>query len=156
MAKKFSYKTLLIKGPANGIYAEFPFNSRKEFATRKHVWCQITIEGKSYAMNLIPNGKGGHWLHIKKEIRDAIGKNEGDSVQIELERNTNPRSIKIPDYLQWLFDDDEQMAKYFEMLPFSGKKFWITHIEEPKNEDTKVDRINRFFEFLHRHYAGKI
>jgi hypothetical protein len=156
MGKKFSYKTILIKGPMNGIYAEFPFDSRKEFNTRKHVWCKLQVEGKSYSMNLLPNGKGGHWLHIKKEIRDAIGKHEGDTVHIELERDSKPRFIQIPDYLQWLLDDDEQMAKFFDSLPLSGKKFWIAHIEESKNEDTKVDRINRFFEYLHQQYAGKV
>ncbi len=39
-------------------------------------------------MNLLPNGKGGHWLHLKKNIRNAIGKNEGDTVHIELEQDT--------------------------------------------------------------------
>ncbi len=156
MAKKFSYQTILIKGPLNGVFAEFPFDSRKEFNSRKHVWCKVQIEGKSYSMNLIPNGNGGHWLLLKKDIRDAIGKHEGDTVQIELERDLRPRNIKVPEYLQWLLDNDEQMMRYFEKLPFSGKKFWIAHIEESKNEDTKVERINRFFEFLHQHYAGKV
>jgi len=155
MAKKFSYKTILAKGPMNGIYAEFPFDSRKEFNTRKHVWCKVILDGNSYPMNLLPNGKGGHWLHIKKEIRDTIGKHEGDTVHIELERDIQSRQIQIPDYLQWLLDNDEQMAKFFNSLPFSGKKFWIAHIEESKNEDTKVDRINRFFEYLHQQYAGR-
>jgi len=140
----------------NGTYAEFPFDSRKEFNTRKHVWCNINVDGRSYAMNLLPNGKGGHWLHLKKEIRDAINKKEGDEVAIELEQATRPQNIEIPDYLQWLLDNDEHMMKLFNKLHVSGKKFWIEHIEESKNEDTKVDRINRFFEYLHKHYTGKV
>lgn len=155
MAKKFSYDTVLIKGPMRLIYAEFPFDSRKEFGTNKHVWCTVKIEGKSYSMNLIPNGRGGHWLSLRKEIRDEIGKQEGDTIHIEVERDTRPRKVDVPDYLQWLLDNDEQMAKYFKKLPFSAKEFWISHIEDSKNEDTKVDRINSFFEFLHRHYSGK-
>lgn len=140
----------------NGTYAEFPFDSRKEFNTRKHVWCNINVDGRSYAMNLLPNGKGGHWLHLKKEIRDAINKKEGDEVAIELEQATRPQNIEIPDYLQWLLDNDEHMMKLFNKLHVSGKKFWIEHIEESKNENTKVDRINRFFEYLHKHYTGKV
>ena len=139
----------------NGIYAEFPFDSRKEFGTKKHVWCKVTFEGQSYSMNLLPNGRGGHWLHLKKDIRDTIGKHEGDNVHIELEQDKRPINIDIPEYLKWLLDNDQQMAKYFEKLPVSGKKFWIAHIEEPKNEDTKVERVNRFFEYLHQHYSGK-
>ncbi|MCK3683861.1 YdeI/OmpD-associated family protein [Maribellus sp. YY47] len=156
MPKKFAYKTVLIKGPMNGVYAEFPFDSRKEFGTKKHIWCTVIVEGKTFAMNLLPNGKNGHWLHLKKNIREMIGKQEGDTVQIELEQNTKPRTVAVPDYLQWLLDDDPLMAKYFERLTISAKKFWIANIEDTKNEDTKVDRINVFFEYLHRHYSGKV
>lgn len=156
MVKKFSYETVLIKGPMNMIYAEFPFDSRNEFGTKKHVWCKIVVDGKTYSMNLLPNGKNGHWILLKKNIRDAIGKHEGDTVHIELEQDTKPRKIEIPDYLQWLLDNDEQMSRYFEKLTLTSKKFWIAYIEDTKNEDTKVDRINFFFQYLHKHYAGKV
>lgn len=157
MANKiFTYETVLIKGPFKGTYAEFPFDSAKEFGTRRHIWCKIVVEGKTFSMNLMPNGIGGHWLHLKKEIRDVIGKTEGDTVNIELEKDDKPRTVNIPDYLEWLFEDDPQTAQYFERMPISGKKFWIQHIEEPKNEDVKVKRINRLFEYLHEHYAGKV
>ena len=156
MTKKYTYETVLIKGPFKGTYAEFPFDSVKEFGTKKHVWCKVKVEGLSYSMNLLPNGNGGHWLHLKKDIRDAIGKYEGDTVSIELEKDNTPRTVVIPDYLQWLLDDDPEMTKYFEKMPISGKKFWIGFIQEPKNDDTKVKRINRLFEYLQEHYKGKV
>lgn len=156
MIKRFDYKTVLINGPFKGIYAEFPFDSAMEFGTKKHVWCKVTVEGKNYSMNLLPNGNGGHWLHFKKEIRTAIGKEEGDTVTIQLEKDNTPRTIEVPEYLQWLLDNDPQMAKYFNRMPISGKKFWIGYVQEPKNDDTKVQRINRLFEYLHEQYAGKV
>jgi hypothetical protein len=155
MGKKYTYETILIKGPFKGTYAEFPFNSVKEFGTRKHVWCKVTVEGKTYSMNLLPNGNGGHWLHLKKDIRIAIGKQEGDSAKIILEKHNTPREVPVPEYLQWLLDDDPIIKKYFEKLPISGRKFWIGFIDEPKNDDTKVERINRLFDFLRQHYSDK-
>ncbi len=154
--KKFTYKTVLVNGPFNGVYAEFPFESATEFGTKKHVWSKVTIESQTYSMNLLPNGQGGHWLHFKKDILKNIGKQEGDTVSIELEKNNEVRTVEIPDYLQWLLDDDKQFAKYFEKMPISGKKFWIQHIEEPKNDDVKVQRINRLFDYLLGHYGGKV
>ncbi|MFV0268219.1 MAG: hypothetical protein ACK5HT_13920 [Draconibacterium sp.] len=47
MPKKFSYKAILVKGPMNGVYAEFPFDSRQEFGTSKHIWSKVTVEGIS-------------------------------------------------------------------------------------------------------------
>ena len=106
-------------------------------------------------MSLLPNGKGGHWLHVKKEIRTAIGKEEGDIISVLLEKDDSPKIVKIPDYLQWLLDEDETIATYFEKLPFSAKKFWVQYIQEPQNDDTKVSRINRLFEVLRENYSGK-
>jgi hypothetical protein len=155
MSKKYKYKTVLINGPFKGVYAEFPFDSVKEFGTKKHVWVKIEVEGEAYSMNLLPNGKGGHWLHLKKEIRTKIGKEEGDAISISLERDLTPRTVEIPEYLQWLLDDDKTVAVYFDKMPISAKKFWIAHIEEPKTDDTRVERINRLFEYLRENYSGK-
>lgn len=153
--KKFKYEAILVKGPFKGTYAEFPYDSAKEFGTKKHVWSKVTVDGLTYSMNLLPNGEGGHWLHLKKEIRDAIGKTEGDTVAIQLEKDTTPRTIEIPEYLQWLLDNDPQTTKYFERMPISGKKFWVGFIQEPKDDNAKVKRINRLFEYLHVQYAHK-
>lgn len=154
MSRKFEYKTILIKGPQNGVFAEFPFDGVKEFGTRKPVPVKLVIEGKELEMSLLPSGNGKHWLHIKKDIRTAIGKEEGDVVNIALEKNNSLKVIDIPEYLQWLLENEKEMMKKFQKLPYSTKKFWIWHIEEPKNEDTKVERINKLFDYLNEHYSG--
>ena len=155
MSKKFTYKTILIKGPQKGVYAEFPFDSAKEFGTRRPLRVKVEFDGNLYFMSLLPNGKGGHWLHVRKEIRVTIGKEEGDSINITIEKDNSPKIVEVPEYLQWLLDDDKTIARYFEKLPFSAKKFWVGYIEEPKNDDIKVQRINRLFEYLREHYSKK-
>ena len=155
MTKKYEYDTVLIKGPQLGIFAEFPFESAKVFGTRKAIRVKATFDGKMYRMSLLPHGNGTHWLHLKKDIRDAIGKTEGDSVHIVVEKDESPPEIKVPEYLQWLLEDDPNMMKAFKRLPYSAKRFWVAFIEEPKSEDGKVTRINRFFEFLIENYSKK-
>ena len=132
MAKKFEYETILIKGPQNGIFAEFPFESAKEFGTRKAIRVKVVFDGKTYFMSLLPNGNGTHWLHVKKDIRLANGKEEGDSVKISVEKDESPKTLKIPEYLQWLLENDSEMMKAFQKLSFSAKNFWIGFISEPK------------------------
>lgn len=148
MTKKFEYRTILIKGGQNGIYAEFPFDVFKEFGTRKSVRVKASFEGKHYEMSLLPRGGGAHWLHVRKEIRQLIGKEEGDSVIVTIEKDDSPRTVKIPDYLQWLLDNEPVMKSEFQKLSPFYKKYWIGTIEEVKNEEIKVERINRLFRFL--------
>lgn len=154
MSRKFEYKTILIKGPQNGVFAEFPFDGVKEFGTRKTIPVRIIIEGKEREMSLLPCGNGKHWLHIRKDLRIAIGKDEGDTVNIALEKNNSLKTVEIPEYLQWLLENEYEMMKKFREMPYSAKKFWIWHIEEPKNEDTKVERINKLFDYLNVNYSG--
>lgn len=156
MARKFTYETILINGPNKGVYAEFPFDSEKEFGTRGPVRVKVEFEGKPYSMSLLPNGKGGHWLHVRKEIRAAIIKEEGDTIKVSVEKDNSPKTVEVPEYLKWLLDDDLIMITYFERLPFSAKKFWVEYIQEPKNDDIKVKRINRLFEYLREQYSGKM
>ena len=156
MSKKYDFSAVLLKGSFGGTYADFPYDSIKEFGSRKPVRVKATFDGYEYSMNLLPNGKGGHWLHLKKEIRQLIGKEEGDDVEVTIELDTTKPKIEIPEYLEWLLNEDTMMKKYFDKMPFSAKKFWIGFIEEPKNDDTKVDRINKLFDFLEKNYSGKI
>ncbi len=156
MARKFTYETILINGPNKGVYAEFSFDSEKEFGTRGPVRVKVEFEGKPYSMSLLPNGKGGHWLHVRKEIRAAIIKEEGDTIKVSVEKDNSPKTVEVPEYLKWLLDDDLIMITYFERLPFSAKKFWVEYIQEPKNDDIKVKRINRLFEYLREQYSGKM
>ena len=148
MAEKFEYETILINGPNLGVYAGVPFESAKIFGTRKAIRIKATFDGKMYRMSLLPHGNCTHWLHLRKEIRDAIGKEEGDTVSIVIEKDENPPKIEIPEYLEWLFENEPEMLKAFKKMSYSAKKFWIGFIEEPKSGDAKVKRVNRLFEFL--------
>lgn len=55
MVKKFEYDTVLIKGPQLGVFTEFPFESAKEFGTRKAIRVKASFDGKMYRMSLLPH-----------------------------------------------------------------------------------------------------
>ena len=148
MAKKYEYETILIKGTLLGLFAEFPFESAKEFGTRKAIRVKATIDGKMFRLSLLPHGNGTHWMQLKKDIYDSIGKTEGDSVHIIVEKDENLPEIIVPEYLQWLLENEPETLKSFEKLTWSAKKFWIDYMNQPKNEDSKVERINHFLSVL--------
>jgi hypothetical protein len=154
MNKKYEYDAVLVMGTQLGTFAEFPFDSTAEFGIRKAIPVIATFDGHRVEMNLLPCGNNRHWLHVRKEIRTAIGKNEGDLVHITIEKNDSPKKPSVPDYLLWLLEDDPVMMRAFEKMPVSARKFWIGNMEETKNEDTKVEKINKFFDYLVTHYSG--
>jgi hypothetical protein len=148
MTKKFKYSSVLIFGPQKGIFIEFPFDCYAEFGSRKSIRIKLKVEGRTYARSLLPQGNGRHWIQLRKDICSEIGKGEGDTVSVSVEKDDSPRTIAIPEYLQWLLDDEPEMKVAFQKLSFFNKNFWIKGIEETKNEETKIERINRLFDFL--------
>src|SRR5690606_33394464 len=43
-----------------------------------------TLNGKTFAATLEPDGQGSHWLKVDKELREGAGAEPGDEVTLEI------------------------------------------------------------------------
>jgi hypothetical protein len=57
---------------------------------------KVTFDGVAYAGSLVKYGKPQHMLPILKAIRDQIGKQPGDCVQVELWKDEAERTLDVP------------------------------------------------------------
>jgi hypothetical protein len=96
---------------------------------------QYEFEGK----HLMPMGNGFVFLPISKPIRTAIGKEQGDSVRLELMREAVPS--QIPEELIDCLNDDPGKLHLFEKLAKSDQKRWIEYIYSANSPEVKADRI---------------
>jgi Domain of unknown function (DUF1905) len=78
----------LTRGEQKGswTYIATPFNSVEYYGTKGNIKVSGTVDGHPIEGTLMPLGDGTHMLPVKAEIREAIGKDDGDIVEVNLER----------------------------------------------------------------------
>jgi len=149
MNRTWEFEALLYK-TREGFYVDFPFDGKKEFGTRGSVRVKVWFNGFYYRTSLAPKGDGTHWLFVKKEIRDSIGKNDGDMISVKIERDLDPRGSQMPDGLLWLLENEPETKAVFDNLTPSVKKSLIDSVNSAKTDETRVNNINKIFGFLYK------
>lgn len=67
----------------DGAYIEFPYDVRAEFG-KGRVKVAATFDGAAYNGSLVRMQTPCHIIGIRKDIRAAIGKQPGDTIQVTL------------------------------------------------------------------------
>ncbi|HET6341985.1 MAG TPA: DUF1905 domain-containing protein [Gemmatimonadota bacterium] len=72
-------------GRAGAAYVEVPFDVREAFGRPGPLPVRATLDGTAFLATLDPAGDERHVLDVRLEIREAIGKDVGDTVHVLLE-----------------------------------------------------------------------
>ena len=111
MAKKKKFSAKLEK-MGNGTFITIPFDV-EEFFGKKRVKVKATFDGEPYQGSITRMGGCDHILLVKKEIRQKLGKDEGDSIKVVVEEDTEPRVVVIPDDFKKELAKDKKVKAFF-------------------------------------------
>jgi hypothetical protein len=140
--KKYKFKAKIEEGDGGGAGVFFPFDIEKEFGTKGRVPVQATFDGVSYTGSLIKYGFPQHTLGLLKAIREQIGKEPGDTVEVVVWKDEKERTLEVPAELQKRMKR-EGLLPFFEKLSYTHRKEYCRWITEAKKEETRMRRLEK-------------
>ena len=109
---------------------------------------KAVIAGQPYRGSLMPMGDGTYCLGVLKSIQEAAGVGQGDSITVELELDTEPRTVAVPTDLARALGKDKKAAAAWEKLSFTNRKEIARSLEESKKAETRERRLKAALEKL--------
>jgi hypothetical protein len=137
--------TSILEKPDDGIdgaYVSIPFNVKKVYGTKGHVKVKAWFDGYPYRGILANMGTGCHIIIVRKDIRQAIGKNPGDKITVELEQDNEERVVVVPDDLKKALSQSQKAEAFFNSLSYSNRKEYVVWITSAKKPETRESRLS--------------
>jgi len=137
----FETKLVRPEGVGTWTFAPIPLDIAHETGIKARLRVKGRIDGVPFAGTLLPGGSGRHFVVVKKEIRDRLGKSAGDGVRIQMDVDLSPAGVVIPDDLTRALTRSSAARSGFEGMAPSHKKAYVEWIEEAKKPATRTKRI---------------
>jgi Bacteriocin-protection, YdeI or OmpD-Associated/Domain of unknown function (DUF1905) len=110
-----------------------------------------TVNGYTWRTSIARMG-GEFLLGLNREVREGSGTEAGDTVELELELDNEPRRVEIPEALDQALAGDRVAKAAFDNMAFTHRKEYARWISEAKRAETRDRRVAQALEMLR---AGK-
>ena len=146
-ARTYKFQAIIQPGGGGGACVLFPYDTQQEFATKGNIPVHATFDGIPYTGSLMACGGPYHLLGILKAIRKQTGKDIGDTIEVALWKDDQPRTLELPSSFQSLLEQ-EGLQPFFNSLSYTHRKEYIRWITEAKTEATQSKRLTKALEML--------
>ncbi len=123
---------------------EIPFDVKKAFGKSGRVPVRGEVNGFPLRTSLFPRKGEPHFLMLNKQVQKGAGLSElGQIVSIELELDTEERTVETPRILAEILEDEDGLLEYFESFTYSTRKFMADSISNTKSPGAQHRRAER-------------
>jgi hypothetical protein len=126
---------------------DVPERVSQAFGIGGHVPVKERLNDLPIRATLVPMGGGRHRLYINTGMRRGAGVDVGDTIDLELELDEEPRDIPVPeDVARALREGGAQEA--FEGMSPSRRREFLVWVLDAKRPETRERRIKRGLEVI--------
>jgi hypothetical protein len=108
---------------------------------------RVTIRGYTYR-STVAVMDGAYMVGVNADNRAGAGVAGGDEVDVDIELDTAPREVTVPDDFAIALDAEPNAGRTFDGLSYSNKSWHVLQVEGAKTDETRQRRIARSIEAL--------
>jgi len=136
------FKAVLQPDPTGaGTFVAVPREVNAELGLKGRPKINSVIAGHPYRGSLMALGDGTFCLGVLKSIQESAGVKRGDTVTVELELDTAPRTVDPPPDLAKLLARDKKAAAAWDRISYTDKKEMARSLEEARKPETRERRL---------------
>ena len=141
------FRTTILQSGKTATGIEVPDEVMEALGSGKRPAVTVTLNGYSYR-STVATVAGRSMVGVSAEHRAGAGVAGGDEVEVDLELDTAPREVAVPDELAAALDAEPAARATFDGLSYSNKSWHVLQVTGAKTDDTRQRRIARSVETL--------
>ena len=116
------FSAAIIDPSGGGAYVEFPFDTEELFGTRGRIPVKVHFDGHPYHGTMLRYGTEKHIIIIIKKIREAIGKQAPEIVDVKVELDDKLREVIVPDDVKKRLERNQTALDTYNKLSYTHQK----------------------------------
>ena len=141
------FHTTILQGGKTATGIRVPDEVVEALGSGRRPAVTVTMNGYTYRSTIAVMG-GEYMVGVSAEHRAGAGVAGGDEVDVDLELDTAPREVAVPDDFGAALDAEPAARATFDRISNSNKGWHVLQVTGAKTEETRQRRIARSVEML--------
>jgi hypothetical protein len=126
-------------------YLTIPARFVNQFEQKRQTRLLCTIEEKyTFQCGLNHLGDGNFFIIIGSQKMKDTGRKLGDKIRFEIKQDPNLLGVDIPEVLEAMLEQDEELKSIFENLSLGKQRSVIFAIQKIKSIDKQIEGVRKY------------
>jgi hypothetical protein len=119
-----------------------PEKASEKLPSRGQVAVQGTLNGRPFQTVLEPDGSGGHWMKVDRQLQRTAGVRAGDTATLDIEPSKAWPEPTVPQDLEAaLAAAPEKIQDLWQAITPMARWEWVRWVNATRNPDTRKRRV---------------
>jgi len=141
------FRTTVLSARTNATGVAVPDDVVAALGAGRRPAVRVTINDYVYRTSVGSVG-GVAMISISAAVRAATAVAAGEEIEVDVELDTEPREVSMPEDLAAALSDDTAATAFFNQLSVSHQSAYVLWIEAAKKDETRQRRVGEAVEML--------